>query len=47
MIQVIWMIIALLRDIMPIHIFTKFGDDWIKASKVIDKTRLIRGNFYY
>ena len=30
--------IALVRDIMPIHILTTFGDDWIKASKVIDRT---------
>ena len=46
MTQAIWLIIALVRDIMPIHILTKFGDDWIKASKVIDWTRPIRGNFY-
>ena len=46
MTKVIWLVIKLVRDIMPIHILTKFGDDWTKASKVIELTRPIVGNFY-
>ena len=46
MTQAKWLIIAFVRDIFPIHILTKFGDDWIKPSKVIHQTRLIRGNFH-
>ena len=42
----IWLVIELVRDIMPIHILTSFGDDWTKASKVIELTRPILGNFY-
>ena len=34
------------RYIMPIHILTKVGDDWAKASKVIELTRPILDNFY-
>ena len=29
-----WLVIELVRDIIPIHSLTKFGDDWTKASKV-------------
>ena len=31
---------------MPVQILTKFGDDWTKASKVIELTRPILGNFF-
>ena len=36
MTKAIWL--DLVRDIMPIQILTKFGDDWTKASKVIELT---------
>ena len=39
--RAIWLVIELVTDIMPIHILTKFVDDWTKASKVIDRTRPI------
>ena len=42
MTKAIWLVIELVRDIMPIHILTKFGDHWTKASKVIELTRLIK-----
>ena len=38
MTKAIWLVIELVRDIIPIHILTKFGDDWTKASKVIELT---------
>ena len=38
MTKAIWLVIELIQDIMPIHILTKFGDDWTKASKVIEPT---------
>ena len=41
MTQAIWLIIELVRNIMPILILTKFGDDWIKASKIIDQFEVI------
>ena len=44
--KITWKVIKLVQDIMPIHIQTKFGDDWTKASQIIELTRLILGNFY-
>ena len=32
-----WLVIELVRDIMSIQILIKFGDDWTKASKVIEQ----------
>ena len=36
--KAIWLVIKLGRDIMLIHILTNFGDDWTKATQVINQT---------
>lgn len=40
------LVIKLVRDIMPIHSLTKFGDDPTNASKVINRKRAILGKIY-